>query len=99
MSLFHVEYYSRAENDLKKLKDSQESVKIIDQITTHLSKNPFPYPPVKKRIRGFSWPLFRLRIDTAKDSYRIFYIFKGSVVTILRIVKKKDADKVIRSLR
>lgn len=96
---FQVEYYPRAEKDLEKLRDPQEAVRIIDRIAAQLSASPFPNPPAKKRIQGFSWPLFRLRIDTTKDSYRVFYVFKGSAVTVLRIVKKKDAEKVIRSFR
>ena len=99
MSSFQIEYYPRAEKDLKKLKDDREAVKIIDEIQADLSANPFPKPPVKKRIQGLSSPIFRLRVDTAKDSYRVFYIFRERLVTIVRIVKKKDADKIIRSLR
>lgn len=96
---FQIEYFPRSEKDLEKLKDPQEALRIIDGIRETLSASPFPNPPRKKRIQGISYPLFRLRLDTTKDSYRIFYIFKGNVVTILRIVKKKDADKVIRALR
>ncbi len=96
---FQVEYYSRAETDLEKLRDPQEAVRIIDETASVLSANPFPKPPQKKRIQGVSYPLFRLRVDTAKDSYRVFYIFKQATVTVLRVIKKKDADRVIRTLR
>lgn len=99
MPPFKVEYYPRAAKDLEKLRDDREAVRIIDEIREVLSSNPFPKPPQKKRIQGISSPLFRLRIDTAKESYRAFYIFRESVVTILRVVKKKDADKTIRALR
>lgn len=96
---FQVEYYARAEKDLEKLRDPQEAVRVMDHIASQLSASPFPNPPAKKRIQGFSWALYRLRVDTAKDSYRIFYIFQKTMVTILRVVKKKNADKIIRSLR
>lgn len=99
MPAFHVEYYPRARKDLEKLRDDREAVRLIDAIFDALAANPFPRPPAKKRIQGISTPLFRLRVDTAKDSYRVFYVFRGSVVTVLRIVKKKDADKIIRSFR
>ncbi|MDO8520299.1 MAG: hypothetical protein Q7T11_09095 [Deltaproteobacteria bacterium] len=99
MTPFQIEYYSRAKRDLEKLSDSREAVLIIDAVSETLSENPFPKPPIKKRIQGISYPLFRLRVDTARDSYRVFYIFREKIVTILRIVKKKDADKVIRALR
>ncbi len=94
---FQVEYYARAQKDLERLRDPKEAIKLIDRIKASLAANPFPKPPEKKRIKGISWPLFRLRIDTAKDSYRIFYLFKESTVTILRVVKKKDAENIIRS--
>lgn len=99
MTPFQIEYYSRARHDLEKLGDGREAVLIIDAVSEALSENPFPKPPAKKRIQGISYPLFRLRVDTAKDSYRVFYLFRAKIVTILRIVRKKDAEKVIRALR
>lgn len=96
---FSVEYYPRAEKDLEKLGDAKETLRLINDIAAILSLNPFPHPPRKKRIQGISYPLFRLRIDTEKDSYRIFYTFRDSMVTVIRVIKKKDADKIIRSLR
>ena len=99
MASFQIEYYPRASKDLEKLRDPQEAVRLIDEIGKELSMNPFPNPPRKKRIQGISWPLFRLRIDTAKDSYRAFYAFRESRVIVLRVIKKKDAEKIIRSFR
>ena len=99
MTPFQIEYYPRAKRDLEKLGDSREAVLVIDAVTKALSDNPFPKPPAKKRIQGISYPLFRLRVDTARDSYRVFYLFREKIVTILCVVRKKDAEKVIRALR
>jgi len=99
MGSFHIEYYPRAKKDLEKVNDSREAVKIIDEIERQLSISPFPNPPRKKKIQGISSPLYRLRIDTGRDSYRVFYTFQSIQVVILRVVKKKDADKIIKSFR
>lgn len=99
MRPFQVDYYPRAKKDLEKLRDNREARILIDSVEAELGSNPFPQPPGKKRIQGMSQPLFRLQIDTARDGYRIFYLFEGKIVTVLRIIKKKDAGKIIRSFR
>lgn len=98
MAKFEVLYYAKAEKDLNTV-GSEEALRIVDKIEKLLSNNPFPRGRRKKKIHGILHPLYRLRVDTVRDSYRIFYLIEKDKVVILRIVKKKDAEKAIRSLK
>lgn len=94
---FRVEFASRAQKDLSKL--SQSIRNILLKRATILQQDPFPQGSLKKKIKGVKYPLFRLRVNTPQDSFRLFYGIQKEVVLILRIVSKKDADKVLRVLR
>lgn len=98
MAKFEVLYYAKAKKDLNTV-ESEEALRIVDKIEKLLSNNPFPRGRRKKKIHGILHPLYRLRVDTVRDSYRIFYLIEKDKVVILRIVKKKDAEKAIRSLK
>ena len=98
MAKFKVFYYAKAEKDLNTV-ESEETLRIVDKIEKLLSNNPFPRGRRKKKIHGVLHPLYRLRIDTVRDSYRTFYLIEKDKVVILRIVKKKDAEKAIKSLK
>ena len=52
-----------------------------------------------KKIRGIHFPCYRLRIDFQSDSYRLFYGIDENIVYVLRIISKKDADKIINRIR
>lgn len=98
MAKFEVFYYARAEKDLNTM-ESEEALRIVDKIEKLLSNDPFPQGRRKKKIHGVLYPLYRLRVDTARDSYRTFYLIGKDKVVVLRIVKKKDAEKAIKSLK
>ena len=84
---------------MDKLGNKNEALGLVKEIETELSVSPWPFGKKKKKIKGISYPLYRLRIETANDSYRIFYLVEKSKVIVLRVVKKKDAEKAIKSLR
>ena len=94
---FTVEFTKRAVKELKNL--SIQTRKQILEETLVLEKDPFQFKNKIKRIKGFKFPCLRLRIDTPNDSFRIFYGIDRNVVFILRIISKKDADKIISRLR
>lgn len=99
MASFQIEFYAKANKDLEKLHDKKEVLLILKDIQDELSQSPWPFGKKKKKIRGISYSLYRLRVDTGKDSYRIFYLVELNKVVILRVVRKKEADKVINRLR
>jgi mRNA-degrading endonuclease RelE of RelBE toxin-antitoxin system len=94
---FQVEYTKRAVRDLKSL--STDLAKWIIQETIKLENAPFPHKKKIKRIQGIKFPCYRLRVDRGSDSYRIFYGIDHNIVLILRIVSKKDTDKILKGLK
>ena len=94
---FRVEFASQAQKDLSKL--PRATREIILKKTKFLEKDPFPRGNLKKKIKGMKFPLFRLRVNTPTDSFRLFYGIHQEVVLILRIVSKKEADRVLKTFR
>ncbi len=99
LSVFQVEFGPRIEKDLRALKDKKESFYLITEIERELSKTPWPFGKLKKKIQGLNYVLYRLRLDTKKDSYRAFYTIVENKIIVLRLVPKKLADRIIESLK
>ena len=94
---FQVEFTTRAVKDLKRFPiDVQKN--ILEE-SIKLETTPFPYKKKIKRIKSIRFPCFRFRIDCKNDSYRLFYGIDKDIIYILRIVSKKDADKIIRNIK
>ena len=94
---FCVEFTTHAQKDLSKL--SAETYDIILKKAEILEHDPFPRGNIKKKIKGVKHPLFRLRINTLTDSFRLFYGIHQQTVFVLRIVSKKEADRILKSFR
>jgi len=94
---FRVEFASHAQKDLSKLPGGTRD--IILKRAKILEQDPFPRGNIKKKIKGMKYPLFRLRVNTPIDSFRLFYGIHQQTVLILRIVSKKETDRVLRLFR
>jgi mRNA-degrading endonuclease RelE of RelBE toxin-antitoxin system len=94
---FTVEFTSRALRDLSKLPPSIRYA--ILRKTKILERDPFPKANVKKKVRGLSRPIFRLRVSTPSDTFRVFYGIHENTVLVLRVVPKKQADKILKVLK
>jgi mRNA-degrading endonuclease RelE of RelBE toxin-antitoxin system len=94
---FKIEFTKRAVKDLKRL--STDLQRQIVRQTLELEADPFPFKKKIKRIQGLKFPCYRLRIDLGSDSFRVFYGIENNIVFILRIIAKKDADKILKALR
>ena len=94
---FTVEFTTRAQKDLNKF--NVDSKKLVLNESLNLEENPFTYKNNIKRIKGLKFPCYRLRINIQDDSIRIFYGIDKNIIFIFRIVTKKDADKIIKSLK
>ena len=94
---FVVEFSNRAQKDFKKISTSDRR-KILNK-AERLIQNPFPTGGIIRRIKGLKFPCYRLRVDGRDDSYRIFYGIEEKTVLVLRIVSKKYADQIIKSLK
>ena len=94
---FQVKFTPQAERDLKNLSiDIQAEILEEAQI---LKISPFPFKKKIKKIKDVRFPCYRLRIDLKLDSYRLFYGLERQTVYVLKIISKKDADRVIRNIR
>ena len=90
---FNIFYYKDALTDLENIKNriSSDVKLILTKIETVLTFNPFPYGLTVKKLKNIQPPLYRLRIN-GTISYRII----GDTIYILKIVPKKDADKILK---
>ena len=66
---------------------------ILDALPV-LKEDPFPRGKRIKKIKGKKSIFYRLRVD----KYRVFYSIEDLNVVILRIISKKDADRIIKNL-
>jgi len=94
---FQIEFTRRAIKDLKGFPIDIQ--KYILEETLQLEPEPFQFKNKIKRIQGIKFPCFRLRIDLKTDSFKLFYGIEKNVVYVLRIVSKKDTDKIIKRIR
>jgi len=78
-----------AVEDLKALKASI-SASVKAALETHLRHEPAKISKSRiKRLMGLSRPQYRLRVD----EIRVFYDITGTIVEILAIVPKSEAEK------
>ncbi len=95
---FDVFYNKDVLKDLENIKDKipNDCVIILKKIENILTENPFPFGQTIKKLKNIQPTLYRLRVN-ASVSYRIFYRMIGSSIYILKIVPKKDADKILKN--
>ncbi len=97
MGFFEVLFSKKAEREFQDLHPSDKND--MGAELRALENNPFPFRKKIKKLKGFREPIYRLRVDLKSQSYRIFYsIRKPNQVILLRLVPKKDADRVLASL-
>jgi len=94
---FKVEFTRRAAKDLKKMPTNEQRQLLKESLL--LETNPFPFKNKIKRIKGVKFPCYRLRIDLPSAAYRIFYGIDNDIVYVLRVISKKDSNKVIKQLQ
>ena len=94
---FQIEFTTKAIRDLKSF--SVDIQKSLLEKTVQLETDPFPHKKTVKKIKGIKFPCFRLRIDMKQDTFRLFYGIEKNTIYVLRIVSKKDADKILKNIR
>jgi mRNA interferase RelE/StbE len=83
-----------AVSDLRSLRVSERKA-IREALEVHLRHEPAKTSKARiKRLRALSRPRFRLRVE----DYRVFYDVVGSVVQVLAIVSKADAEDWLRKV-
>ena len=92
MARFTVELSPRALEDVQAL--SPEVAARIVRTLRQLEGSPFPRGETVKHLHGFGTPTYRLRIGDYRAVYRIY----GTVVGILRIIKRSELERALRDL-
>jgi mRNA interferase RelE/StbE len=90
---FSVQLTTHAVADLDRLPE-EVRLRIMGQLTA-LAAHPFPAGQSRKRLKGFGFPLYRFRVG----DYRILYRIDPSLITVMRVIDRKDLDRIARRLR
>ena len=93
MRIFDIQLTKTAADDLDSIPDDLR-MKILQDINI-LFTNPFLSGSNVKKLKGFKPPLYRLR---SKD-YRVLYRVKGRSVTIMRVIDRKDLERIIKRIK
>jgi mRNA interferase RelE/StbE len=93
MFRFSVRLTRSAEDDLNRI--PVEIRKDILSDVRQLSSAPFPSGTQIKKLRGFKPPLYRLRAG----DYRIIYGVEAGTVFIMRIINRKELERIIKRLK
>jgi mRNA-degrading endonuclease RelE of RelBE toxin-antitoxin system len=85
---FEILLAPEALEDLRRLKANERSA-VKEALETHLRHEPTKTSRSRiKRLRGMARPQYRLRVEEV----RVFYDVSGSVVLVLAIVPKPEAE-------
>lgn len=89
--LYTILFSPQAEDDLLTLR-ATDRAKVLDAIEIHLSYEPEKESKSRiKRLQGYQWPKYRLRIDEIRAFYDVLYQAEGGTVEILAIREKAAA--------
>lgn len=91
METFSVRLTKSAVGDLDA---AQGRAQIVSDIK-RLYDNPLPTGVNIKKLKGFNPPLYRLR----SGDYRVLYRIEGQVVTIMRVIDRKELERTIKRIR
>lgn len=92
MSRFVIQLTRAAIRDLDALPDP-----VRDQVTEDLrtlEEAPLGPPPRIKRLKGLTFPIYRLR----SGDYRVVYRIDEALVTIMRVIDRKELERALRQL-
>ena len=90
---FRVQLTRKAVADLDRL-PTVDRDDVTDDLGT-LAERPIGAPPRVKRLKGRGHPLYRLR----SGDYRVLYRIDEAVVTVMRVINRRDLERTLRQLR
>jgi mRNA-degrading endonuclease RelE of RelBE toxin-antitoxin system len=93
VSAFAIQLTQPAIRDIRSFPETAHS-KVVEGIMS-LRQDPFPSPPLKKKLKGFGFALYRLRVA----DHRILYRIDEKTVTVMRVIDRKDLDKAVKRLK
>ncbi|MDH4219740.1 MAG: type II toxin-antitoxin system RelE/ParE family toxin [Candidatus Aminicenantes bacterium] len=93
MKKFDMQLTYSAAEDLDCIPEDQR-IKIIALIK-NFSSDPFTPGANIKKLKGFKPPLYRVR----SGDYRILYRLQEKTITLLRVIDRKDLERIIKGLK
>lgn len=90
MGKFAVQLAQSAGDDLTKIPERFREEVIVS--IQSLANNPLPTTGAIKKLKGIRPPLYRL----GSGDYRVLYRLEATAVKILRIIDRKELEKIIR---
>ena len=93
MKKFGIQLTYSAVEDLDCIPEDRHT-KIVDLIKK-FSSDPFTPDTNIKKLKGFKLPLYRIR----SGDYRILYRLQEKTIIIMRVIDRKDLDRVIKGLK
>ena len=93
MKKFDIQLTYSAGEDLDCIPENHR-IKIIALIKK-FSSDPFAPGANIKKLKGFRTPLYRVR----SGNYRILYRIQEKTIIIMRVIDRKDLDRVIKGLK
>ena len=88
---YEIVFSKAAEKDISSLA-SATRLDMLVTVKKELEANPYPHGKTRvKRLQGFHFTVFRLRIG----DWRVIYHIDGSVIIVLRIVLRKELDRAL----
>ena len=92
MDKFGIQLTSSAVDDLDRISDISKK-KIIASIQK-LSADPFSSNLHVKKLKGFKPPIYRIR----SGGFRVLYRIQDKTLIILRVIDRKDLERIIKRL-
>ncbi|MBM3311930.1 MAG: type II toxin-antitoxin system RelE/ParE family toxin [Candidatus Aminicenantes bacterium] len=92
MTLFSVRLTDSAAADLDKISPEARR-RLVDEIRK-TGLHPFPPDPSAKKLKGFRPSLYRRRAG----DFRILYRVEAETVFILRVINRRDLERILRRL-
>lgn len=93
MKKFDIQLTYSAAADLDCLPEDNR-IRIIALIKK-FSSDPFTPGANIKKLKGFRLPLYRIR----SGDYRILYRIQEKTITIMRVIDRKDLERIIKGLK
>ena len=93
VTIFDIQLTKTAAGELDSIPDDLRR-KILQDINI-LSTNPSLFGGSIKKLKAFKPPLYRLR----SGDYRVLYQVHGDLVTIMRVIDRKDLERIIKRIK
>jgi len=93
LETFSIQITQSTFHDLNNIQNDLRNKILLD--IGNLSSDPFLFESNIKKLKGFKPPLYRLR----SGDHRILYRVQGQLITTMRVIDRKELERVIKRLK